>query len=424
MKEELINELIKQIRENEVDEEVIVNFINEITDTSKDDKKRSEKTDELVKEIIKQAKESEVHIIDVNSEWAEGYELDTLEQCLEHCRLPESVIKYVKDNEENYEFIEELFNRAVAENEVAAFQLAEGQGYCNYEEQYITMTADYKIAKKHFQSNLSEMAWALEETEREYVYDNHLYVIGNELGEKFFEKYLEELGFDYSINGLNKLVEVYKEALIEKPETDDMFGTMHLASIRQYNILRRDLAVDILKYVQTNGISICEVDMPVSVSKFAELSGCGDEEIQEIYKIAAEKAEQHNIAYIGLGDDVMVLTKDYENTYKFLNKFISENQIELERFVINRGSNYKSMAFFVKYLAEKSGRKADDYWEEMIETLSTLKKESIDVDEAVKKVLDSNAGLIFKAIRFENLYPHMCDIYEIERSLIEEYESM
>lgn len=424
MKEALINDLIKQIRENEVDEEVIVNIINEITDASKKDKKKSEKIDELVKEIIKQAKDSKVHIIDANSEWAEGYELDTLEQCLEHCRLPESVIKYVKDNEEDYEFIEELINRAVAKNEVAAFQLAEGQGYCNYEEIYIIMTADYKIAKKYFQSNLSEMAWALDETEREFIYDNHFYVIGNELGEKFFERYLEELEFDYNVNDLNKLVELYKEASKENPETDDIFGVMHLSSIRQYNILRRDLVVDILKYVQTNGISICKVDMPVSVNKFAELSGCGDEEIQEIYKIAVEKAEQHNIAYMGLGDDVIVLTRDYEETCKLLDKFISENQIELGEFVINRGSNYKAMAFFVKYLAEKSSRKANDYWEEMLETLSTLKKEKIDVNEAVNKVLDSNAGLIFKAIRFENLYPHMCDIYEIEKSLIKEYESM
>lgn len=424
MKKTLKEELIEAINKSDVSERILLRLLSEITDNSQKDNKDDKEINELVNDIIKQARESEVYIIDKYSDWAEGYELDTLEQCLEHCKLPESVIKYVKDNTEDYEFIEELFNRAVVKNEVAAFQLAEGQGYCNYADAYITMTADYKIAKKYFHDNLCEMAWALEESEREYVYDNHLYVIGNKLGEKFIERYLEELEFDYNVDGLNKLVELYKGESKEEPETDDIFGVMDFSAVKRYNISKRDLVVDIIEYVQTNGISICEVDMPVSVSKFAELSGCRDEEIQKIYKIAADKAEQHNIAYMGLSDDVIVLLRDYEETCKFLDKLISENQIVLEEFTINRGSNYKAMAFFIKYLSDKLGRKAEDCWTEMVEMLSTLKKDNIDINDAVKKVLESTSGLIYKAITLEKLYPYAWETYKIEENLKDLYKTL
>jgi len=94
----------------------------------------------------------------------------------------------VKNSEEEYDFIEEIFEIAEGRNKVPAFQLAEGKGYCNYASAYQTMTADYEKAKQVLLGDIGELAFAQEKSIIRYISDKEINIFGNDLGKKYMKE--------------------------------------------------------------------------------------------------------------------------------------------------------------------------------------------------------------------------------------------
>ena len=147
----------------------------------------------LADDIIKQAKTDAVYVMDYESGVEQGYELNTLDDYLSHCNLPDSVVKYVKENDKSHEFITELFDLALERNVVPAFQYAEGIDYCNYTSAYRTMTADYEYAKKTLTGDIEELACGTEKTTSDYISETEVKVYGNSLGKEWFDKIIAEI---------------------------------------------------------------------------------------------------------------------------------------------------------------------------------------------------------------------------------------
>lgn len=160
------------------------------------DKNNFEK--KLIDDIIEMAKESVVCVLIYESAIAAGYgeeEFDNLDEYFLRCRLPESVKKYVMDNNLNYEFVEKLIDIAEDREEVASFQfyIADGGGVI-YEDDYRTMTSDYEMFKRSIGSELGAVAAGEEITELEVINSYPTVSIwGNDLGYKWFERYVAEL---------------------------------------------------------------------------------------------------------------------------------------------------------------------------------------------------------------------------------------
>lgn len=160
------------------------------------DKNNFEK--KLVDDIIEMAKESVVCVLIYESAIAAGYgeeEFDNLDEYFLRCRLPESVKKYVMNNNLNYEFVEELIDIAEDREEVASFQfyIADDGGVI-YEDGYRSMTSDYEMFKRSVGSELGAVAAGEEITELEVINSYKTVSIwGNDLGYKWFERYVAEL---------------------------------------------------------------------------------------------------------------------------------------------------------------------------------------------------------------------------------------
>lgn len=415
---------VQQYLENYVKEhEIFYNYYNFIEEAPFEVKQYIE---ELEDDIIKMAIKDRVYVLDINSEMAEGYEVDTLEQYLSYCSLPETVKEFAEISKCDYDFLVDLFISAEDRNEVAAFQLASGTTYINYTSAYRTMTSNYEIFKRIIKSDI----YILDECDkqvRELIYKGDLHVLGNELGEKFFGIFVEELEKKYNTEVTEELAELYKKSVCKEVEKNSVIGMDNIFNTRInykeiYDFNKRDLIVDIVKHVENTGTSISNECMPENIFKFKELSGCTEEEIIDIYKIAAEKAEDYKIAYIQYGEKV-VLLKDYEE----VSKFIDSCGIDLEDLEIGAESNSFAYARIIKYLAEKSEKTEDDYWNELIEILLGLSADGTEVDEAMNYALTTPAGIAYTAIKRDLHYKYRYysrDIWLIQTEIKKAYETM
>ena len=361
----------------------------------------------LVDDIIEMAKESVVSVLD--SYWGSefGYEVDTLDDYLEECALPESVIKYVKENNEDADFIEELFNDALDRNEVPAYQLAMANVViCNYAEPHRYMTFNYEFFKGDINGELRGLACAYDMTERELIYANgkgwnDVQVYGNNLGKEWFEKYLSEIEEEHNNVGVVNLAKLYKKILK---------GTVIMADIKeekeQYELESKDLVIDIFNHADNNGISVYNVDMADNIKKFQELSCCNDNEILRLYKIAADRAGQYFEGSLYIDDKIAIIS-DYEAACDFWDNYISEKQLEVNDLELDERSNGKVHAYFIKYKAEKEGIRARACWNVMVKDLLDLKKNNVEKFEAINTVLKSRAGIIYCAMVKET--HHTCE---------------
>ena len=285
--------------------------------------------DQLFEDIIDQAKTGFVSILDVNSELTEEYELDTLEDCLAYCELPDSVMEFAEISNCNYEFIVSLFTIAESHNEVPSFQLAEGTVVCNYISEYRRMSADYEYFKKTVGAELSDLSYAYGQTARECLYDNPVYLYGNNLKEEFFQNFLEDLEKEYESVGISKLAKLYKKAdeeiqALNQSEAEGKEGGRTAAassakrvSFRElYTSYKRDLIVDILRYAKSkgrclfNGDDLKNSDLPQNLRKFVELSGCDSREIRNLFLLAAKKAETSQMIYRNFTENIHLLEMD------------------------------------------------------------------------------------------------------------------
>lgn len=415
---------VQQYLENYVKEhEVFYNYYNFIEEAPFEVKQYIE---ELEDDIIKMAIKDRVYVLDINSEMAEGYEVDTLEQYLSYCSLPETVKEFAEISKCDYDFLIDLFISAEDRNEAAAFQLASGTTYINYTSAYRTMTSSYEIFKRIMKSDI----YILDECDkqvRELIYKGDLHVLGNELGEKFFDIFVENLEKKYNTEVTEELAELYKKSVRKEVEKNSVIGIDNIFDNRInykeiYDFNKRDLIVDIVEHVENKGISISNECMPENMIKFKELSGCTEEEIIDIYKIAAEKAEDYKIAYIQYGEKV-VLLKNYEE----VSKFIDSCGMDLEDLEIGAESNSFAYARIIKCLAEKSEKTADDYWNEMMDILFSMSEENEDVEEAVKYVLTTPAGIAYTALKKDLHYKYRYysrDAWSIKEELKQAYMRM
>lgn len=415
---------VQQYLENYVKEhEVFYNYYNFIEEAPFEVKQYIE---ELEDDIIKMAIKDRVYVLDINSEMAEGYEVDTLEQYLSYCSLPETVKEFAEISKCDYDFLIDLFISAEDRNEAAAFQLASGTTYINYTSAYRTMTSNYEIFKRIMKSDI----YILDECDkqvRELIYKGDLHVLGNELGEKFFDIFVENLEKKYNTEVTEELAELYKKSVRKEVEKNSVIGIDNIFDNRInykeiYDFNKRDLIVDIVEHVENKGISISNECMPENMIKFKELSGCTEEEIIDIYKIAAEKAEDYKIAYIQYGEKV-VLLKNYEE----VSKFIDSCGMDLEDLEIGAESNSFAYARIIKCLAEKSEKTADDYWNEMMDILFSMSEENEDVEEAVKYVLTTPAGIAYTALKKDLHYKYRYysrDAWSIKEELKQAYMRM
>ena len=415
---------VQQYLENYVKEhEVFYNYYNFIEEAPFEVKQYIE---ELEDDIIKMAIKDRVYVLDINSEMAEGYEVDTLEQYLSYCSLPETVKEFAEISKCDYDFLIDLFISAEDRNEAAAFQLASGTTYINYTSAYRTMTSNYEIFKRIMKSDI----YILDECDkqvRELIYKGDLHVLGNELGEKFFDIFVENLEKKYNTEVTEELAELYKKSVCKEVEKNSVIGMDNIFNTRInykeiYDFNKRDLIVDIVKHVENTGTSISNECMPENIFKFKELSGCTEEEIVDIYKLAAEKAEDYKIAYIQYGEKV-VLLKNYEE----VSKFIDSCGMDLEDLEIGAESNSFAYARIIKCLAEKSTKTADDYWNEMMDILFSMSEENEDVEEAVKYVLTTTAGIAYTSLKKDLHYKYRYysrDAWSIKEELKQAYMRM
>lgn len=415
---------VQQYLENYVKEhEVFYNYYNFIEEAPFEVKQYIE---ELEDDIIKMAIKDRVYVLDINSEMAEGYEVDTLEQYLSYCSLPETVKEFAEISKCDYDFLIDLFISAEDRNEAAAFQLASGTTYINYTSAYRTMTSNYEIFKRIMKSDI----YILDECDkqvRELIYKGDLHVLGNELGEKFFDIFVENLEKKYNTEVTEELAELYKKSVRKEVEKNSVIGIDNIFDNRInykeiYDFNKRDLIVDIVEHVENKGISISNECMPENMIKFKELSGCTEEEIVDIYKLAAGKAEDYKIAYIQYGEKV-VLLKNYEE----VSKFIDSCGMDLEDLEIGAESNSFAYARIIKCLAEKSEKTADDYWNEMMDILFSMSEENEDVEEAVKYVLTTPAGIAYTALKKDLHYKYRYysrDAWSIKEELKQAYMRM
>ncbi len=415
---------VQQYLENYVKEhEVFYNYYNFIEEAPFEVKQYIE---ELEDDIIKMAIKDRVYVLDINSEMAEGYEVDTLEQYLSYCSLPETVKEFAEISKCDYDFLIDLFISAEDRNEAAAFQLASGTTYINYTSAYRTMTSNYEIFKRIMKSDI----YILDECDkqvRELIYKGDLHVLGNELGEKFFDIFVENLEKKYNTEVTEELAELYKKSVCKEVEKNSVIGIDNIFDNRInykeiYDFNKRDLIVDIVEHVENKGTSISNECMPENMIKFKELSGCTEEEIVDIYKLAAEKAEDYKIAYIQYGEKV-VLLKNYEE----VSKFIDSCGMDLEDLEIGAESNSFAYARIIKCLAEKSEKTADDYWNEMMDILFSMSERNEDVEEAVKYVLTTPAGIAYTALKKDLHYKYRYysrDAWSIKEELKQAYMRM
>lgn len=249
--------------------------------------------DGLLEDISELAKQERVSLLDVYS--ISDEEEEVKEEWLAYCSLPESVDEFAELSGCGFSFIASLFAIVESQNEVAGFQLAEGEIFCNWISPYRILTTDYLCFKEIVGSELADLAAEAGESVRAFLYGHSVYLYGNRVGKEFFGKLCDEIEEEHCTSGIEKIAKLYQKA---QDEEKNPGKETKISFVKLYQSYQRELAIDLLNYTLLQGSCVFHKEgieksnLPKSILRFWELSGCERKEIESLFYLAAEKLEQ------------------------------------------------------------------------------------------------------------------------------------